>query len=69
MRRLAGSWIFLIVFLIVDIYVFQALRTVADSWAPRTRLIVYAVYWGISILTIALMLSITFTNYETWHKL
>lgn len=69
MRRLAGSWIFLLIFLLVDIYVFQALRTVADSWAPRTRYIVYAVYWGISIISFALMLSITFTNYEAWHKL
>lgn len=69
MRRLAGSWIFLVIFLLIDIYVFQALRAVADTWAPRTRLIVFAAYWGISILSFALMLSITFTNYETWHKL
>lgn len=69
MRRLAGSWIFLIIFLLIDIYVFQALRAVADTWVPRTRLIVFAAYWGISILSFALMLSITFTNYETWHKL
>jgi predicted MPP superfamily phosphohydrolase len=69
MRRLAGSWIFLVIFLLVDIYVFQALRTVADSWAPRTRMIVYGVYWGISILSFVLMLSITFSNYESWHKL
>ncbi len=69
MRRLAGSWIFLIIFLLIDIYVFNALKAVADTWAPRTRLIVFAVYWSVSILSFALMLSITFTNYESWHKL
>ena len=69
MRRLAGSWIFLIVLLVIDIYVFQALKAVADTWAPRTRLIVFAVYWGVSVLSFALMLSITFTNYESWHRL
>ncbi len=69
MRRLAGSWIFLIVLLAIDIYVFQALRTVADTWAPRTRTIVFGAYWGVSVLSFVLMLSITFTNYESWHRL
>lgn len=69
MRRLAGSWIFLLIFLLLDIYVFQALKIVAVSWAPKTRMIVYAVYWGISVLSFTLMLSVLFTNYENWHKL
>jgi uncharacterized protein len=69
MRRLAGSWIFLLILILVDIYVFQAIKSVAVGWAPKTRWIVYGIYWGISILSIGLMLSITFTNYESWHKL
>ncbi len=69
MRRLAGSWIFLLIFILLDIYVFQALKLVAGGWAPKTRMIVYGVYWSISILSVALMLSIVFTNYENWHKL
>jgi uncharacterized protein len=69
MRRLAGSWIFLIIFLLLDFYVFQALRSVAVGWTPKTRFIVYSIYWGISVLSFGLMLSITFTNYESWHRL
>ncbi|MFN8264544.1 MAG: metallophosphoesterase [Chitinophagaceae bacterium] len=69
MRRIAGSWIFLLILLLIDIYVFQALKSVAGSWAPRTRLTVYTTYWAISVLSIGLMLSITFTNYESWHRL
>lgn len=69
MRRLAGSWIFLLVLILVDIYVYQALKSVAANWQPKTRWIVLGTYWGISILSIALMLSIVFTNYENWHKL
>ncbi|RXK62401.1 metallophosphoesterase [Lacibacter luteus] len=69
MRRLAGSWIFLLVLLVIDIYVFQALKAVADTWTPRTKLIVFGLYWGVSVLSIALMLGITFTNYESWHRL
>ncbi|MBY0477618.1 MAG: metallophosphoesterase [Chitinophagaceae bacterium] len=69
MRRLAGSWIFLLILILVDIYVYQALKSVAVNWQPKTRWIVLGTYWGISILSIALMLSIVFTNYENWHKL
>lgn len=69
MRRLAGSWIFLLIFLLIDLYVFQALKSVAVSWNPKTRLTVFAIYWGISVVSFGLMLSITFTNYESWHRL
>ena len=31
MRRIAGSWIFLLILLLIDIYVFQALKSVAGS--------------------------------------
>ncbi len=69
MKRLAGSWIFLLILLLVDIYVFQALKSVAISWAPKTRMIVYGVYWSLSVFSFAVLLSIVFTNYESWHKL
>ena len=68
MQRLAGSWIFIIILLAVDIYVFQAIKSVTISAAPRTRWIIYGTYWGISILVVSLMLSLVFTNYETWHR-
>jgi uncharacterized protein len=68
MQRLAGSWIFILILLVVDIYVFQAIKSVTLTAAPRTRWIIYGTYWGLSILAIALMLSLAFTNYETWHK-
>lgn len=68
MQRLAGSWIFILLLLVTDIYVFQALKAITTSAAPRTRLIVYGTYWGISILAVTLMLSLVFTNYETWHR-
>lgn len=69
MRRIAGSWIFLLVLLLIDVYVFQSVKAVAVTWAPKVRWTVFGIYWGISILSFALMLSIVFTNYESWHKL
>jgi predicted MPP superfamily phosphohydrolase len=68
MQRLAGSWIFIIILLVVDIYVFQAIKSVTLTSAPRVRWMIYGTYWGISILALSLMLSLVFTNYETWHR-
>lgn len=69
MQRFAGSWIFLIVFVCIDWYVFQALKSIADGWAPRTRWTVYALYWSVSVMALGLVLSLTYTSYETWHRL
>lgn len=69
MRRIAGSWIFLFVLLIVDLYVFQVLKAVALTWSPKVKLIVLGTYIAVSLLSYLLMLSIVFTNYENWHKL
>ncbi|MFN4286377.1 MAG: metallophosphoesterase [Lacibacter sp.] len=69
MQRFAGSWIFLLVVVLVDWYVFQALKSVAYNWAPRTRWTVYALYWSVSVMALGLILSLTYTSYETWHRL
>ncbi|HMO32039.1 MAG TPA: metallophosphoesterase [Lacibacter sp.] len=69
MQRFAGSWIFLLVFILVDFYVFQALKSVAFGWTPRVRWTVYGLYWAVSVMALALVLSLTYTSYESWHRL
>ncbi|MFB9863636.1 metallophosphoesterase [Rufibacter immobilis] len=46
----------LILVLLIDIYVFQAVRTVAAAWAPGARKAAYVVYWGISLFTLGTLL-------------
>lgn len=69
MQRFAGSWIFLVMVVLIDWYVFQALKSIALGWAPRTRWTVYALYWSVSIMALGLVLSLTYTSYESWHRL
>lgn len=69
MQRLAGSWIFLLVLLLVDLYVFQAVKSLSQGLPTKTKYIVYGVYWGISILSISLMLALAYTSFESWHKM
>ena len=69
MKRLAGSWIFLMLLIALDFYVFQAVKTIVAYSHPRVRWAVYIGYWSVSAVSIGLMLSIAFTSFEGWHKL
>jgi uncharacterized protein len=69
MQRLAGSWIFLVILLLVDLYVFQAVKSLSQGLPTKTKWIVYGVYWGISILSISLMLALAYTSFENWHRM
>ncbi|MCA0383212.1 MAG: metallophosphoesterase [Bacteroidetes bacterium] len=68
MRSASGSIIFLLVLLLVNWYVFQALKTVSVNWTGRTRIIVYSIYWLICGLGFALMASLPYIQFDTWPK-
>lgn len=68
MRSASGSIIFLLVLLLVNWYVFQALKTVSVNWTGRTRIIVYSIYWLICGLGFALMASLPYVQFDTWPK-
>lgn len=65
MRRLMGSWVFIIFMLLVDFYVFQSLRLVTGSLPPKTRMLVYTVYWSFSVIAVGFFLAMPFVNYAT----
>ena len=69
MQRLAGSWIFLLILLLVDLYVFQAVKSLSQGLSTKTKWIIYGVYWGISILSVSLMLALAYTSFENWHRM
>ncbi len=69
MRRIIGSWIFLIVFLLIDVYVFQAVRAIAESWQPRSRWWLYLCYWMVTVLSVGFIMTLSFTNITAWHRL
>lgn len=49
MRSPIAVFIFLSVMLLLDNYFFQAVKTVSQSLTPKTKTIIYAVYWGITV--------------------
>jgi predicted MPP superfamily phosphohydrolase len=64
MRTPTGVLIFVILMVLVDTYVFQAIKTVSQSGSPRTKSICYIAYWTISVLAIIGFLLFIYTSPE-----
>ncbi len=57
MRNASTWWIIALVMLLLDLYVYQAMRVVTQNAHERTRFIVHTSYWVLSALTLAVVLS------------
>lgn len=68
MRTPLGALIIVIIMLLLDIYVFIAIKTVSQSATSRTRAIIFSVYWVISILAVIGFLIFVFTGPEFLSK-
>lgn len=62
MRTPLGAFIFIIVMLLLDAYVFQVIRTVSQSASPKTRIIIFSIYWTISIIAVIGFIFFIFTG-------
>ena len=62
MRSPFGALIFVAIMLLLDTYVFQAIKTVSQSASPKTRSIIYIIYWSITILVVIGFLLFAFTG-------
>ncbi len=62
MRTPLGISIFLAIMLLLDTYVFQAVKTVSQSASPKTKTIIYSIYWGLTIIAIVSFLIFIFTS-------
>jgi predicted MPP superfamily phosphohydrolase len=68
MRTSIGIILFCVVLLLLDSYVFQAIKTVTQSVSPRTRTIVYTVYWVLTGLVLVGFLLFSLSNYNLLGK-
>ena len=64
MRNTPFWWILIGFMVLLDIYFFQALKTIAHSAAPRTRTIIYAAYWALSVAAIVILLVLPYIHFE-----
>jgi len=68
MRTPLGATIFIAIAILMDTYIFQAIKAVSQSVSPKTRTIIYAVYWGLSALAIISFLLFLFTDHNFLGK-
>src|SRR5450759_218725 len=68
MRSPTFFLIFLAIMILLDTYVFQAIKVVSHSASPKTKTIIYSIYWTISILAIIGFLIFVLTGPEFLPK-
>ncbi len=68
MRSPFAVIIFIGIMLLLDLYIFQVLKTLAQSAQPRYKAMLYIVYWGISLLAIICFLIFVFSSPEFLGK-
>ncbi|AXY75714.1 metallophosphoesterase [Paraflavitalea soli] len=67
MRNAGFSWILIGFMILLDIYVYQAVKVIAPV-SPRMRLIVMSVYWFLSVVSVAMIMSLPYSNSAGWPK-
>lgn len=68
MRNTGFLWLILALMLVLDLYVFQALKVVAPA-TPRWRTTVFLFYWFVSVTCLLVLLLLPNINYQSWPKL
>ena len=68
MRTPLGGFIIVAIMILLDLYVFLAIKTVSQSASARTRSIIYSGYWVLSVLAVIGFLIFIFTGPEFLPK-
>ncbi len=68
MRRFTDSWILIIIILLIDLYVFQAIKVAFHSFPPKIRLAVFGGYWTVSIAAMLFLAAFPFIDFDSWPK-
>ncbi|MDF2189506.1 metallophosphoesterase [Paraflavitalea sp. CAU 1676] len=67
MRNAGFTWFLLGLMVLLDIYVFQAIKVIAPA-SPRARIIITTVYWLLSVASIAMIMMLPYSNSAAWPK-
>ncbi len=62
-------WIIAAIMLLLDFYVYQAVKTISQGASPLTKTIIQFVYWGITIAALASILSLPYIKALQTNKI
>ncbi|SFE10585.1 hypothetical protein SAMN05518672_104500 [Chitinophaga sp. CF118] len=66
MRTGFNTIILVIILLLLDIYVFMAVRAIVGTSSDRTRAIVFGIYWSISAMVLSTILLLPYLHWQEW---
>ncbi|MFM2338296.1 MAG: hypothetical protein RL115_1489 [Bacteroidota bacterium] len=69
MRNSPFWWVLIAFMVLLDVYFFQALKTVTASATPRTKLIIYSIYWVLSITAMVVLMALPYIHFDKQAKL
>ncbi len=69
MRNSPFWWILIVLMVLLDIYVFQAVKIIAHPASGRTKTIIYAGYWILSIAAIIVLLILPYLHFAHQEKI
>ena len=69
MRNSPFWWVLLTLMFLLDLYVFQVLKYVSHTAMPRTKTIIYSIYWLISISAIVFLAVLPYLHFDQQPKI
>lgn len=69
MRNSPFWWILIVLMVLLDIYVFQAVKIIAHPASGRTKTIIYAGYWVLSVAAIVVLLVLPYLHFSHQEKI
>jgi len=68
MRSLTFLSFLFLTFITVDIYVFQGVKALTESFTPTTKKVLYILYWSLTVIAIATFLLAFMINFDKWNR-
>jgi predicted MPP superfamily phosphohydrolase len=62
MRNSGMLWILMAIMLLMDVYIFQVIKSLTHTSSPRVRLFIIIAYWLIAVAALGVMLAIPYLN-------
>jgi len=68
MRTPLGALIVIVILLLMDTYIFQAIKTVSQNVSPKAKVIIYSIYWALTAIAITCFILFVFTEQNFMGK-
>ncbi|MES1223990.1 MAG: metallophosphoesterase, partial [Bacteroidota bacterium] len=69
MRNSPFWWIILALMVILDIYVFQVVKYISHNATPKTKTVIYTIYWVVSVSAILFLVILPYLNFNQQPKI